>query len=81
MNCNYFMGLNLCKNSSGRTKLYVKSGEILSQPYGLLSSKNQIFLVSQQGTSLDLQQGGESELPQTQVAFNTPFFHESILKS
>ena len=42
--------------------------------YGLLSSKNRIFLFPQQGSSLDQMQGGKSQLSQTPVAFNTPFF-------
>ena len=49
--------------------------------YGLLRSKNQVFLVPQHGFVLDPLQGGESQLPQTPPAFNTPFFSQSLLKS
>ena len=49
--------------------------------YGLLRNKNQIFLVLQNGSTLDLLQGEELQLLQTPAAFITPFFHESLLKS
>ena len=49
--------------------------------YGLLSSKNQFFLVPQHSPALDLLWGGELQLHQTLAAFNTPFFHESLLES
>ena len=49
--------------------------------YGLLRNKNQIFLVLQNGSTLDLLQGEELQLLQTPATFITPFFHESLLKS
>ena len=44
--------------------------------YDLLSSfwENQVSLVPQDGPVLDLLEGGDSQLPQTPAAFNTPFF-------
>ena len=49
--------------------------------YGLLRNKNQIFLVHQNGSTLDSLQREELQLLQIPAAFITPFFHESLLKS
>ena len=49
--------------------------------YDLLSSKNRIFLVLQHGSALDPLRGGESQLPQTPAAFNTPFFSRITIEN
>ena len=45
-----------------------------------MSTKNHIFLVPQQGSSLDLLWGEESQLLQMPVAFNTPFFPQVTIE-
>ena len=48
--------------------------------YGLLSSKNQISVVSQHGSALDLVRGGELQLSQTLATFNIPFFSQITIE-
>ena len=62
-------------------KILRKKWIINTPVYALLRNKNQIFLVLQNGSTLDLLQGEELQLLQTPAAFITPFFHESLLKS
>ena len=73
MNYNYLPSLSLYKNFPDSTKFDLKK-QINKSAYGLLSSKNQNFLVSQHGSALDSLWGGELQAPQTPAAFNTPFF-------
>ena len=50
--------------------------------YGLLSSKNQMFLVPKHCSVLNPLRGGESQLSQTPAVYITlHFFHASLLKN
>ena len=74
MNCNYFTSLNLYKNSSDSPKFNVKKWLNKKSFNGFFRNKNRIFLVPQHGSALDLLWGGESQLPQTPVAFKFALF-------